>query len=91
VEIDKLCKFAGDRLVVRDIHEIGEDEALPDKQRLLSRLQMADGRWITGLGANIRAWSHTPFRQLWRILDWPLISPVSHWCYEFWLRKRTGR
>jgi len=92
-EIGKLCKFAGDGLVVRDIHQLGAGEDLPDKERLLSRLhlQTADGQWITGLRANIRAWEHTPFRRLWRILDWPLIRPVSHWCYEFWLRRRASR
>jgi predicted DCC family thiol-disulfide oxidoreductase YuxK len=92
-EIDKLCKLAGDGLVVRDIHKLGEGEDLPDKKRLLSRLhlQTADGQWITGLRANIRAWDHTPLRRLWRLLDWPLISPVSHWCYESWLRRRISR
>jgi predicted DCC family thiol-disulfide oxidoreductase YuxK len=92
-EIDRLCKFAGDRLVVRDIHALDEHGNLPDRQRLLARLHLrtADGEWLTGLRANIRAWEHTPFRRLWRILDWPPIRPVSHWCYEFWLRRRIGR
>lgn len=91
-EIGKLERYTKDELILRDIHELGDDEIAPDKALLLSRLHLktADGKWITGLQANIRAWQHTPFRHLWRMLDWPLISPVSHWFYELWLRKRNS-
>ena len=89
-EVRKLSKFTGDALVVKNIHDLDKAETAPSKALLLSRLHLktADGEWITGLHANIRAWHHTPFRCLWRILDWPLISPVSHWFYELWLRQR---
>jgi predicted DCC family thiol-disulfide oxidoreductase YuxK len=33
-EIDKLRNFSGDRLVVRDIHQLGEDEDRPDEEQL---------------------------------------------------------
>ncbi len=91
-EISKLEKHTRDELIIRDIHELANDEDAPDKELLLSRLHLktAEGEWITGLQANIRAWHHTPFRNLWRMLDWPLISPVSHWFYELWLRKRNS-
>lgn len=91
-EIDKLSGFARDHLVLKNIHELEPDETLPDRHKLLSRLHLktAEGTWITGLRANIRAWRHTPFRYLWQILDWPLIRPISHCCYEFWLRKRQS-
>jgi len=90
-EVDKLNRLTGGRLNLEDIHELGDTEAGLDKNRLLSRLHLktADGRWITGLTANIRAWHHTPFRYLWRMLDWPLINRVSHPCYELWLRRRN--
>jgi predicted DCC family thiol-disulfide oxidoreductase YuxK len=92
-EIDKLSRCASATLIVRNIHELDADENTPARELLLSRLHLktADGTWITGLAANIRAWEHTPFRHLWRVLDWPLIRPVSHWCYEFWLRRRNSR
>ncbi|MCG6888035.1 MAG: DUF393 domain-containing protein [Gammaproteobacteria bacterium] len=91
-EVGKLSKFTGDALVVKNIHDLDKAEAAPSKALLLSRLHLktADGEWITGLRANIRAWHHTPFRYLWRMLDWPLISPVSHWFYELWLRQRKS-
>lgn len=89
-EIRKLRKHTKDALILRDIHDLENTEAMPDKTLLLSRLHLktAEEEWITGLRANIRAWHHTPFRHLWRMLDWPLISRVSHWFYELWLRKR---
>jgi len=90
-EIAKLGKFCDGRLVLKDIHTLDGDEASLDKNKLLSRLHLktADGQWITGLSANIRAWHHTPFRHLWRVLDWPLVRLVSHPCYELWLRWRN--
>lgn len=90
-EIKKLARFSKDKLTLKDIHKLEGNEASLDKQLLLSRLHLktADGQWITGLQANIRAWHHTPFRYLWRMLDWPLINLVSHRCYEFWLRRRN--
>ena len=89
-EIDKLAGLSKGRLELRDIHRLeGEDPGI-DKTALLSRLHLrtADGEWITGLPANIRAWRHTPFGFLWRILAWPLIRVVSHRCYELWLNHR---
>ena len=89
-EIGKLRRYCNGRLALRDIHELENGDAGVDKQTLLSRLHLrtADGRWITGLQANIRAWQYTPFRHLWRMLDWPLVNLVSHRAYEFWLRQR---
>jgi predicted DCC family thiol-disulfide oxidoreductase YuxK len=90
-EVGKLKKFTKEKLVLKNIHELEAEEAVPSKELLLSRLHLktADGQWLTGLTANIRAWHHTPFRYLWRMLDWPLIRIFSHWAYEFWLRRRN--
>ena len=89
-EIDKLAKFSSDGLRLKDIHQLEGGEAGLDKSLLLSRLHLktADGEWITGLSANIRAWQHTRFRLFWRLLDLPLIDRFSRWCYEAWLRRR---
>jgi len=90
-EISKLEKFSSGKLDLQDIHELGDGEVSRNKALLLSRLHLktADGEWVTGLKANIRAWQHTPFRALWRMLDWPLINRASHWGYEAWLRQRN--
>lgn len=92
-EIEKLAKFSGDGLRLKDIHQLKGSAAGLDKSLLLSRLhlQTGDGEWITGLSANIRAWQHTRFGALWRLLDLPLISRLSRWGYEIWLRRRSRR
>ena len=90
-EVDKLARFSNGRLALEDIHDLDDSDVRLDKQELLSRLHLrtADGEWVTGLKANIRAWQHTPFRYLWRILDWPLVNLVSYRAYEYWLRRRN--
>ncbi len=90
-EIEKLAKFSNHRLQLQNIHELDGGEAGLDKSTLLSRLHLktGEGEWITGLSANIRAWQHTRFRLLWRLLDLPLIDRCSRWCYEIWLRRRN--
>jgi len=90
-EINKLEKFSNESLLLKDIHELDQREVGINKALLLSRLHLetAQGEWVTGLQANIRAWQHTPFRALWRMLDWPLVNRVSHWGYEAWLRQRN--
>ena len=90
-EIGKLERHCDGRLVIKDIHELDGEDAQLDRQRLLSRLHLksADGEWIVGLDANIRAWHHTPFRHLWRVLGWSLVRPISTRAYEWWLRWRS--
>ncbi|MEM7564397.1 MAG: DUF393 domain-containing protein [Pseudomonadota bacterium] len=90
-EISRLARYSKGQITLKDIHSLDGDEANLDKHRLLSRLHLktADGQWVTGLKANIRAWHHTPFRYLWCMLDWPLVSLVSHRCYEAWIRHRN--
>ncbi len=91
-EIDRLRRFAGDRLKLENIHELAADDSLPEQARLLARLHLrtAEGAWLTGLDANIRAWRHTPFRRLWELFKLPLLRRLGEWAYEFWLRRRRG-
>lgn len=92
-EVDKLTRFTGDRLEVTNIHEMADDAAVPDRAKLLERLHLrtADGVWLTGLDANIRAWRHTPFRRLWELFRLPVLRQLGERGYEFWLRRRTKR
>ena len=92
-EINKLGRFTRDRLILRNIHQLEAEEAAPDKATLMARLHLktADGQWLTGIDANIRAWRHTPLRYLWEMLGWPGIRPLSERAYEFWLRRRAAR
>ena len=91
-EIGKLAKFSNGGLRLVDIHALDAAAVEIEPRELLARLHLktADGLWITGLKANIRAWQHTPFAALWRVLDWPLINRLSHAAYELWLRRRNA-
>ncbi len=92
-EIGKLERHSRENLCLVDIHQMDGDESVPDRETLLARLHLrtGDGQWLTGLDANIRAWHHTPFRGLWRVLGWPLVRPFSNAAYELWLRWRARR
>ncbi len=89
-EIGKLEKLSGGKIELVDIHGMQAGACEVDSELLLTRLHLktADGEWVTGLSANVRAWQHTPLRFLWRVLEWPLIKPLSHRAYEFWLDRR---
>ena len=89
-EIAKLRRFSKDRIALRNVHELepGETEVAPSELLARLHLRTADGQWITGLDANIRAWRHTPFRWFWQLLAWPLIRWLSYPAYELWLRSR---
>ncbi len=92
-EIGKLERHSRDKLCLVDIHEMQDDAGTPDRDALLARLHLrtADGEWLTGIDANIRAWHHTPFRRLWQVLGWPLIRPFAAFGYETWLKLRARR
>lgn len=92
-EMAKLSRYTGDQLVLENIHSLDDQGGLPDKQVLLKRLHLrtADGQWLVGIDANIRAWHYTPYGRFWRILGWPLIKPFSMAAYELWLVWRQRR
>jgi predicted DCC family thiol-disulfide oxidoreductase YuxK len=92
-EIVKLKRHSKGKLHLVDIHELDEDPSLPSRDTLLARLHVhtSSGKWLTGLDANIRAWEHTPFRHLWRILGMPLIRPLAALGYEIWLKMRSRK
>ena len=92
-EIEKLRRYSSNNLCLVDIHQMDDYNAVPDRDALLTRLHLrsAEGEWLTGLDANIRAWHHTPFRGLWRVLAWALIHPLAALAYETWLKLRASR
>ena len=90
-EINQLLRLSRSGLTLVDIHKLEIGEVCIPRQRLLSRLHLktSEGVWITGLSANIRAWQHTPFGFIWRVLDWPVINWFSYRAYEHWLQRRN--
>jgi predicted DCC family thiol-disulfide oxidoreductase YuxK len=54
-------------------------------------LQTAEGTWLTGLDANVRAWSHTRWGLPWQVLRLPLIRQVADLSYNSWAQRRYRR
>ena len=92
-EMKKLADCADNTLELADIHHLGTAKDLPSKDQLLARLHVrtADGEWLYGVDANVRAWQHTPYARFWRILVWPVFKPFTLLGYEIWLRWRAWR
>lgn len=95
-EISKLRACASSTLVIKDIHELpdqSEQTDLPSKQDLLDRLHVRSesGEWITGIDANVRAWQHTRYARISRVLTWPVIRIFSTSAYELWLVMRRRK
>ncbi|WP_322002071.1 DUF393 domain-containing protein [Marinobacter alexandrii] len=93
-EIRTLRKLQDGNLIFADIHEqSGTNTALPSHEQLLRRLHLmaSTGEWVTGLHANVRAWSHTRFGFLFKPLLWPIIYPAASRMYERWADSRYER
>lgn len=93
-EIRTLRKLQRGNLIFADIHEQPEgSDTLPGHEALLRRLHLMTwtGEWVTGLQANVRAWSHTPVGFLFRPLLWPGIHWLASKVYERWADKRYDR
>ena len=92
-EMQKLASCADASLELADIHSLDDSADLPSKATLLARLHVrtADGQWLQGVDANVRAWQHTPYAKVWRVLVWPVFKPFSWLGYEIWLKWRAWR
>jgi predicted DCC family thiol-disulfide oxidoreductase YuxK len=93
-EIRSLRKLQNGNLIFADIHQQdGENGSVPSHEQLLRRLHLMawTGDWVTGLHANVRAWSHTRFGFLFKPLLWPIIFPIASRIYESWADRRYER
>tara|TARA_R110000772_G_scaffold141115_3_gene250692 strand:+ start:64607 stop:64930 length:324 start_codon:yes stop_codon:yes gene_type:complete len=101
----KLGQLSDAQLQLADIHRLppncsleqtnnlASTDAPPSRDALLKTLHLrtADGRWLTGIDANVAAWQHTRLGPLWRWLSWPLIRPVADRVYRLWAERRYRR
>jgi predicted DCC family thiol-disulfide oxidoreductase YuxK len=89
-EVRLLTRIADDGLKLTDVHGITDDSDEPSRLARLKNLHLrtGDGEWLTGVDATVRAWSHTRWGFLFRVLRWPLIGPLAEKAYAYWARKR---
>ncbi len=96
-EIRLLKRLQKGGLLFQDIHALDSKEinlqGLPPQEELLRILHVktAHGKLIRGIEANIKAWSHTAFGGLFKLLLLPGLSIVSRKCYAVWAAKRYHR
>jgi predicted DCC family thiol-disulfide oxidoreductase YuxK len=92
-EVRILKKLSGDGLALADIHSSADQPGEPTQLLKLTvlHLKTAQGEWLTGVDATVRAWSHTRFGFLFKTLRWPLIGVLADWCYGIWARRRYTR
>lgn len=89
-EIRLLSALRRDTLQLQDLNELSVDHDGPDWDTLMQSLHLrcANGDWLTGIDATVRAWSHTPLGLLWAPLRWPLLAPIADRVYDYWARRR---
>ena len=92
-EVRLLTKIAGSGLQLTDLHEVPDQPGEPTRQARLKSLHLrtGDGEWLTDVDATVRAWSHTRWGLLFKVLRWPLIGPLADAAYRYWARKRYQR
>ena len=91
-EMAHLTRLKSDDLVLQDIHELPDSDALPNKASMLQSLHLRkDGGWVTGIDANIAAWQYTRIGFFWRWLSWPIVKPVATWAYRTWATRRYAK
>ncbi len=92
-EVRLLTRIADDGLLLTDLHDVSEKPGEPSSLEKLKNLHLrtADGEWLTGVDATVRAWSHTRWGFLFSLLRWPLLGPLADAAYRYWARKRYQR
>lgn len=85
-EVGHLQARADTGLKFSDINRLNLDDTERAQRGQELHLRTGDGRWITGLEANVRAWQHTRLAPFARFLLTPLIRPTASAVYRLWLR-----
>jgi predicted DCC family thiol-disulfide oxidoreductase YuxK len=92
-EIRYLRRHHDGGLVFVDIHSLHPGAGEPSVLAMLRilHLRTADGEWLKGVDATVRAWSHTSWGWLFATLHWPVISRIAAGVYERWATRRYRR
>ena len=89
-EIRALERLRDKHLALVDAHSYDPSAGEPDRESMLLRLHLRseDGRWLSGVDATVKAWSHTRWGFLFKPLRWPLLAPLADRAYDYWARRR---
>ena len=91
-EMGLLAKRRDDALELVDIHAISNLSASA-KSALLKNLHFLsqDGTWLTGLDANVAAWSNTPLGYVLKLCRLPGLRFLSDKAYSKWASSRFNK
>jgi predicted DCC family thiol-disulfide oxidoreductase YuxK len=89
-EVRLLSRLADSQLQLINLHEEPDAAGKPGRLEMLKNLHLrtGDGEWLTGVDATVRAWSHTRWGLLFKVLRLPLIGTLADAAYQYWARKR---
>ena len=92
-EIGLLRRLARESLHLQDLNTVVDHPGEPTRllMRTTLHLKTADSHWLTGLDANVRAWSHTDWGWMWQPLRWPGIRALADRAYAAWAKRRYQR
>ncbi|MEH6586501.1 MAG: DUF393 domain-containing protein [Halioglobus sp.] len=92
-EMARLGRLKSEKLALADIHALAPNQDLPDKDTLLRTLHLRqpDGQLLTGVDANVAAWSHTQHGYWFAWMRWPVLAPMVSLVYARWARWRYDR
>jgi len=63
----------------------------PEKLPNLRNIELSGLQFTMDSARSVRAWSHTRWGLLFKVLRWPLIGPLADAAYRYWARKRYQR
>ena len=89
-EIGALERLRDDGLRLVNAHAYEPAPGEPTREAMLLRLHLktTEGRWLSGVEATVKAWSHTRWGFLFRPLRWRLLAPLADRVYDYWARRR---
>ena len=92
-EVHLLKRLANQGLQLTNLHDVPDKPGGPSQLAQLKNLHLltGNGEWLTGVDATVRAWSHTRWGILFKVLRWPLVGPLADATYGYWARKRYQR
>lgn len=82
-EIQKLANLHDDQLQLLPITSLATEEQAAMRVEL--HLQTAEGQWVKGLEANVRAWQHTRYGPAVALLLHPALRWLAELGYRTWL------
>ncbi|MGD8175788.1 thiol-disulfide oxidoreductase DCC family protein [Marinimicrobium sp. ARAG 43.8] len=91
-EMALLSRFKSEGLLLLDVHR--QWDLSPARREAMLRqlhLRLPGGQWLTGVEANVAAWSFTRFGRYLAPLRWRGVAPLVDQLYRRWAERRFNK